>query len=699
MDVEDKLASLSNDVGNLYELAPFGSHCVGEDGTYTEVNALELAWLGYSREELIGLRRPVEFLTPSSQEKFNQLLAHVGSHGFADVELELVAKGGSIRPISISAMRAADSHGKPVHPRRTVSFDMTAAHRWRERQRIAAIAFESLTGMFVTDSEGVILQVNQAFTTLTGYSASDVQGKTTHILSSGLHDAAFYQALWTALKTTGQWQGEIHNRRKDGSIYTEWLSISAPGFGQASATQYVASFFDITANKAYQAEISHMAYFDPLTELPNRRLLHDRLGHALATASRSRLHGAVLYIDLDNFKTLNDSHGHEAGDQLLKQVAKRLRALVREGDSVARLGGDEFVVLLDGLAADPVESAQQARQIGDKILHALAQPYQFSDFEFLCTASIGISLFWDSVPESSADLLQQADLAMYQAKKAGRNTLRFFNAAMQLAVSARVSMEQDLRHALKRAQFQLHFQPQVNAAGQIVGAEALLRWQHPTRGVVAPADFIALAEESELILPIGQWVLETACAQLKLWEGKASTHHLQLAVNVSARQFRKENFVAQVQELISTNAINPARLKLEITESLVLDVEDTANKMQALRLLGVHFAMDDFGIGYSSLLSLTQLPLDQLKIDRSFVKKMGHSNTDAVVVQTIIGMGNNLGMEVIAEGVETQAQRAFLQQHGCECYQGYLFSPALPVAELEALLLQSAGIGAVPDLP
>ena len=692
MDFEDKLASLSQDVGKLYDAAPFGSHCVDEDGTYTEINALELAWLGCNREELIGQRKPEEFLTPTSQKKLQQVLAHAGNHGFNDVELDLVSKGGNIRPISINATRCADSHGKPLRPWRTVSFDMTDAHRWRERQRIAAIAFESLTGMYVTDSNGVILQVNQAFTTLTGYNASDVQGKTTHILSSGLHDAAFYQELWTALKTTGQWQGEIHNRRKDGSVFTEWLSISAPGFGQELAKQYVASFFDITANKAYQAEISQMAYFDPLTELTNRRLLSDRLCQTLAAASRSRLHGAVLYIDLDNFKALNDSHGHEAGDQLLKQVAKRLRVLVREGDSVARMGGDEFVVLLDGLAADAVESARQARHIGEKILHELAQPYQLGDLGFLCTASIGISMLLEQ--ESGTDLLQQADLAMYQAKKAGRNTLRFFSTAMQQAVSAHATMEQDLRNALRLGQFELHFQPQVNAADRIVGAEALLRWQHHQRGAVAPGEFIPLAEESALILPIGHWVLETACAQLKRWEGNASTHHLQLAVNVSARQFRQDDFVAQVQELINTSAINPARLKLEITESMVLDLDDTVTKMRALRLLGVHFSMDDFGTGYSSLSSLTRLPLDQLKIDRSFVRNMGHSHPEAIVVQTIIGMGNSLGMEVIAEGVETQAQRALLMQNGCLCYQGYLFSPAVPVAQFDALLLQPLRISA-----
>ena len=693
MDFEDKLASLSQDVSSLYEAAPFGSHCVDEDGTYTEINALELAWLGCNREELIGQRKPEEFLTPTSQKKLQQVLAHAGNHGFNDVELDLVSKGGNIRPISINATRCADSHGKPLRPWRTVSFDMTDAHRWRERQRIAAIAFESLTGMYVTDSNGVILQVNQAFTTLTGYNASDVQGKTTRILSSGLHDAAFYQELWTALKTTGQWQGEIHNRRKDGSVFTEWLSISAPGFGQELAKQYVASFFDITANKAYQAEISHMAYFDPLTELPNRRLLHDRLGHALATASRSRLHGAVLYIDLDNFKALNDSHGHEAGDQLLKQVAKRLRVLVREGDSVARMGGDEFVVLLDGLAADAVESARQARHIGEKILHELAQPYQLGDLGFLCTASIGISMLLEQ--ESGTDLLQQADLAMYQAKKAGRNTLRFFNVAMQHAVNAHAALEQDLRSALLRDQFRLHYQPQVNAAGLMVGAETLLRWQHPQRGTVAPADFIALAEESALILSTGHWVLQAACAQLRRWQSRAATRHLTLAVNVSARQFHQDDFVAQVQQVIDQSAIDPAQLKLEITESMVLDVNDAIAKMQALRRLGVKFSLDDFGSGYSSLSSLTRLPLDQLKIDRAFVHNIGHSSTDAIVVQTIIAMGNSLGLEVLAEGVETQAQRDFLQQHGCLCYQGYWFSAALPAGNLEALLTQPLGVRAL----
>ena len=374
-------------------------------------------------------------------------------------------------------------------------------------------------------------------------------------------------------------------------------------------------------------------------------------------------------------------------------MAKRLRVLVREGDSVARLGGDEFVVLLDGLATDPVESAQQARQIGDKILHALAQPYPLDGYEFLCTASIGISMFLDA--RESTELLQQADLAMYQSKKAGRNTLRFFNVAMQHAVNAHAALEQDLRSALLRDQFRLHYQPQVNAAGLMVGAETLLRWQHPQRGTVAPADFIALAEESALILSTGHWVLQAACAQLRRWQSRAATRHLTLAVNVSARQFHQDDFVAQVQQVIDQSAIDPAQLKLEITESMVLDVNDAIAKMQALRRLGVKFSLDDFGSGYSSLSSLTRLPLDQLKIDRAFVHNIGHSSTDAIVVQTIIAMGNSLGLEVLAEGVETQAQRDFLQQHGCLCYQGYWFSAALPAGNLEALLTQPLGVRAL----
>jgi diguanylate cyclase (GGDEF)-like protein/PAS domain S-box-containing protein len=565
--------------------------------------------------------------------------------------------------------------------------DVTGLMRAEEELRIAAIAFESQEGIIVTDPNAVILRVNRAFTGLTGYSEEEVLGKSPHLLSSGHHDKAFYQSMWAILLKDGYWQGEIWNRRKNGDVYAEWLTISPVIGPDGSLTHYVGTFSDITDHKEAQAEIHRLAYFDPLTKLPNRRLLQDRLRQALIAASRSRLFGAFMFLDLDHFKILNDTRGHDAGDRLLVEVARRMCAVVREGDTVARLGGDEFVVLLEDLSQLAGETAALAKQIGEKLLKAVSLPYNFDDFEYRCTASVGVGLFRgrDSVEE----LFKHADLAMYEAKTEGRNTLRFYDPTMQAMVTARASMEADLRSALEQNQFRLYLQPQLGHDCRIVGAEALIRWQHPTRGLVSPVEFIPVAESTGLILLVGLWVLETACALVKTWEGHPHARHLQLSVNVSARQFHQHDFVEQVLKVLQSSAINPDKLKLELTESLVLDdINETIAKMNELEQAGVCFSMDDFGTGYSSLSYLTQLPLDQLKIDQSFVHNISVTTNDAVIVQTIIGMAAILGINVIAEGVETESQRVFLEQHGCPLFQGYLFSPPVPIDEFEALLKQ-----------
>ena len=558
---------------------------------------------------------------------------------------------------------------------------MTEQEERESDLRVAAIAFETDESMMVTDDKGLIIRVNQAFTQLTGYSAEEVIGKNPSLLKSDRQDANFYRAMWDSLREYNSWQGEIWDRRKNGEVYPAWLSITAVVGKGGKVTNYVGAFVDFTERKRAEDVIHHLAFYDSLSKLPNRRLLLDRLRQALATTARNQTGGALLFIDLDNFKTLNDTKGHGVGDMLLVEVARRLQACVRVGDTLSRFGGDEFVLLLEELSEERAAAAVQAQGVGEKVLEALNQPYILAGEEFHSSSSIGVTLF-SNYQQTLDELLKQADTAMYEAKKAGRNTLRFFDPLMQEELETRAQLETGLRDALRKQEFRLYYQMQINHTGRILGAEVLIRWIHPEQGLISPLQFIPLAEESGLIIPIGTWVLESACQQLKAWEGNPLTCDLQLAVNVSGRQFRQPDFVAQVSEIINRTAINPQRLKLELTESIVLDnVADTIDKMQAIRQFGVSFSMDDFGTGYSSLAYLTRLPLKQLKIDQSFVRNIGINSSDATIVQTIIGMADNLGMEVIAEGVETQEQRDFLERMGCMVYQGYLFGKPVPVKE------------------
>ena len=461
------------------------------------------------------------------------------------------------------------------------------------------------------------------------------------------------------------------------------MILATGGFSMWYLTRMAQARLTIKHSKA---EIEHLAFYDHLTNLPNRLLLTDRINHALINSQRKQTFGVLLFLDLDNFKNINDTQGHDVGDLLLKQVALRLTSHVRAHDTVARLGGDEFVVLLEDLSKNSLEAAELAKRIGKTLSSQLALPYELASQSHKSSASIGATLFGaDSA--SAADLLKQADIAMYRAKAQGRNDLCFFDPQMQADISAHAALEADLQQAVVQHQFVLFYQPQVTAHGVVMGAEVLIRWQHPTRGMVPPVQFIPVAEESDVINDIGLWVLQTACQQLSQWQQDPSTAQLQLAVNVSARQFRQTDFVALVKAVIGQTGIQPHGLKLELTESLVLDnIDDTIAKMTALKALGVRFSMDDFGTGQSSLSYLTRLPLDQLKIDQSFVRNIGIKPSDGMIVQTIIGMATNLGLEVIAEGVETPDQQAFLAHHGCTLYQGYLFGKPSPLPGFEALL-------------
>jgi diguanylate cyclase (GGDEF)-like protein len=481
----------------------------------------------------------------------------------------------------------------------------------------------------------------------------------------------------------GQSQGKQYQRQTaQGKIWFE-LSVARKSSSDQNNPRFIVLSRDINERKLAAEKIQHLAFYDTLTGLPNRRLLIDRLNHALATSTRSGRSGAVLFIDLDNFKTLNDTFGHIYGDLLLQEVGKRLTECLREGDTVARLGGDEYVVVLEDLSDLDIETAAQAEAIANKILSVLNRPYSLDSQEYHNTSSIGVTLF-NNHETAVEELLRQADIAMYQAKKAGRNTLRFFNPQMQENITHRAALESELRSALELQQFQLHYQIQVNSAGRAMGAEALIRWAHPQRGLLPPFQFIPLAEETGLILPIGDWVLETACAQIKAWQRNKLTSKLVLSINVSAKQFHQEYFVEQVQAALLDNGISPTLLKLELTESMLLNDSNTIiETMNTLKEIGVQFSLDDFGTGFSSLQYLKRLPLNQLKIDQSFVRDIAVDNSDQAIVQTIIAMAKTLHLNVIAEGVETKEQQTLLLESGCKHFQGYLFGKPLPIKEFE----------------
>lgn len=604
-----------------------------------------------------------------------------------DIEHRLLMPDGRIKWVREHCTSEFDAAGRPLRSLGAV-LDITAQKKAEERLRVAAVAFETQEAIMVTDAQANILRVNRAFQKITGYSAEEVLGKNPSILSSGRQGKEFYAEMWRQLLQYGTWAGEIWDRRKNGEIYPKWLTISAARDGRGRVTEYVAIFSDITARKQAEEEIRSLAYYDALTGLPNRRMLLDRFHQALSLSVRSRQCGAVLFLDMDRFKTINDTMGHDYGDLMLVEVGRRMQACVRDSDTVARIGGDEFVVLVEEVGTDLQEALHVVALIAEKVRAALGEPYLLRSYEFHSSPSIGVCMYGGSDEHEQVDeLMKRADLAMYQAKESGRNTVRFFDPLMQHSVETRAALEADLRGALPGGQFRLYYQIQVDRDLNPVGAEALLRWQHPRRGLVSPAEFIPVAEESGMIIDIGRWVIEQACLQLAEWAQHESMNRLVLAVNVSAQQFRAADFVERIEEALKRRQVAPARLKLELTESVVLqDVLGVIGKMHALKALGVGLSLDDFGTGYSSLAYLKQLPLDQIKIDQSFVRDVISNPNDAVMVKTIIGMAQNFQLEVIAEGVETGGQLEFLRQSGCMVYQGYMFGKPVPKEEFEALV-------------
>jgi diguanylate cyclase (GGDEF)-like protein/PAS domain S-box-containing protein len=652
---------------------------VDRQGRFSYVNEQAERLLGRPAGELLG--RPI---WNCFQKTVRLRLEEQLRHSLAADEILEIEELDATLSARIEARGYPFGAGLAVHLR-----DVTARHRSQEQLRLLESSIARLNDIVIITEAGPfndpgprIVFVNEAFERRTGYSRDEVLGRTPRLLQGPGTQRRELDRIRSAME---QWQParvDLINYKKNGDAFWVDLEVSPVWDDARRLTHWVAVGRDITERKTAEEKIQYLAFYDPLTRLPNRQLLLDRLQRALSDHDHPR-EGALMFIDLDNFKVLNDTLGHQKGDQLLQQVAERLRSCVHRGDTVARLGGDEFVILLENSGHKPLTPATAARAVSERILGKLGEPYVLSGHLHHSTCSIGVTLF-GRAPWTVSELLKQADLAMYQAKNAGRNAVCFFDPEMQAVVTANAALATDLRLAWRESQFLIDYQPQVGADGRMTGVEALLRWRHPQRELVAPAHFIPTAEETSLIIPIGRWVLEQACAQLAEWAKRPERRHLSIAVNVSVRQFRHPDFVDEVMTAIANAGITPHKLKLELTESLLADgIEVTVAKMGSLKEMGVSLSIDDFGMGYSSLSYLKRLPLDQLKIDREFVKDILTDANDAAIARTIIGLAQSLALGVIAEGVETEAQRLFLAQQGCHEYQGFLFCRPLPIGQLE----------------
>lgn len=683
-DIAQNLAKSNSQLSLLLNSMAEGAYGVDTNGYCQFVNDSFSKILGFEKEEVIG--KHIHTLIhhtrangqpyPSQECKMyrayrNRESVHVNDEVFW-------TKNGQAIPVEYWSS-VIEVNGVVLGAIATF-IDITERKKAEMELRIAATAFETSQGMLVTNERQQIMRVNNAFTSITGYQPEEVVGKNPRILSSKEHDSKFYEKMWNDIVNKGSWEGEIHNCRKGGHVYPEHLSITAVKDAEGNITNYVAAFTDLTSIKNAAEEIEHLAFFDTLTDLPNRRFLLDKLKHLLVANKQNQLKGALLIIDMDDFKRLNESLGHEIGDLLLKQVARRLENCLGYADILARLGDDEFVIVIGDLSEKEIQTARKAQKLAEKVLSKLVEEYKLRHHIYQGSPSIGISVFsFDDVNHVDV-ILKQADIAMHQAKKAGKNTFCFFHKNMQADIEKRIFLEKNFVTALKENQFELYYQAQVNDKIGITGAEVLVRWIHPTLGILSPIDFISFAEESGLILSLGTWIIENACEQIRIWHRNPSTQHLQLAVNVSAKQFSQPDFVEQIQKVLTNSGIIPNRLKLELTESLLLDnVDEIIEKMHSLKKMGIHLSMDDFGTGYSSLSYLTKLPLDQLKIDQSFIRNMIEKKTDLIIVKMIIDMTENLEIDIIAEGVETLAQKDILKEIRCENYQGYLFSKPIPI--------------------
>jgi len=660
-------------------------------GRLVDVNQRACDSLGYAREEMLNMN------VAELDQDFDLDMAHATWEALQPGQILTFTghhrrRDGTVCPVEL---RLSCLDLKEQRLITALARDISEHVLSDEKLRQAAVVFDNAQeGIMVTDQNARILAVNQAFCEITGYDEAEVLGETPAKFKSGRHDAAFYQAMWDALTRTGRWQGEVWDRRSDGEIYPKWLSISAVRDADGQTVRYVSLFADITHLKESEARLEHLAHFDVLTDLPNRLLFNSRLEHALDRARRHGQRMALLFLDLDRFKTVNDSLGHPAGDELLIEVARRIRARLRDEDTLARLGGDEFVILLEQL-----DESQMAAVVAQDLLQVLAAPAQLSGgHEVFIGASIGISLYPDDADDTMR-LVSSADAALYQAKAQGRNTYRFYTEALTTAANEHLALETRLRRGLERGEFVLHYQPLIGAHdGRAVGVEALVRWQPPGEALVPPGKFIPIAEETGLIVPLGEWVLRTACAQARAWID-AGLPPLQMAVNLSGRQFQSADMVELVRTVLEETGLPAQYLELELTESVIMGhAEQAIATLDALKALGVSLAIDDFGTGYSSLAYLKRFPIDKLKIDRSFVDGVADDADDREIAATIIAMARSLNLDVLAEGVETEQQLAFLRLYGCDQYQGFLFSKPMPAEQMLAWLLADTGT-AIPGRP
>ena len=679
-----------------FEQAAVGIVHASFDGRYLRCNMRFAEIVGYALEEIPGMTFQ-QITLPEDQAKCEAARQQMASGAIegASLEKRYLRKDGSLTWVKLTCSTQRDAEGRALHniavvedinARKTVEESLAAAQgALRLSEERYHTAFQTCLDSIAISrlSDGKYIDANQAFLDNIGFEREEIIGRTPLELGIWV-DARDWQKITEMLRQNSICRGlEARFRRKNGDIF--WGHISASVFEFDCAPCVLSITRDISDAKLAEEEIRNLAFYDPLTALPNRRLLLERLRQALVASVRSGRSQALLSIDLDNFKTLNDTLGHQTGDLLLQEAARRIAACVSAADTVGRLSGDEFLLILEDLSEVPEEAAAQAEAVGEKILASIHNPYLLEGRECRSTCSIGITIFGGR-RNSTDEILQQADIALHQAKAAGRDTIRFFSRALQAAVNARAAMEEDLRQAIKTNQFLLYYQPQVEW-GRLTGAEALIRWRHPARGIMPPDEFIPPAEESRLILPVGDWVMETACAQIASWAGQKNTAHLSVAVNISALQFRQPGFVEQVLAALDRAGANPENLKLELTESMLANnIEDIIAKMTELKSHGLRFSLDDFGTGYSSLAYLKRLPLDELKIDRAFGRDILVDATSGAIAQTIISLGRAMGLSVVAEGVETEEQRSFLAALGCHAFQGYLISRPLPLEEFEAFL-------------